>query len=46
MSQGITPSQTVGPFLAIGLPWDDGPFVVPPGPPGSIVIEGQVLDGA
>ena len=46
MSQGITPSQTVGPFLAIGLPWDDGPFVVPSGTPGSIVIEGQVLDGA
>ena len=20
-----TPSQTVGPFLAIALPWDDGP---------------------
>lgn len=46
MSQGLTPSQTVGPFLAIGLPWADGPFVVPPGTPGSIVIEGRVLDGA
>ena len=46
MSQGITPSQTVGPFLAIGLPWSDGPFVVPPDTPGSIVIEGRVLDGA
>jgi len=42
---GITPSQTVGPFLAIGLPWPDGPFVVPPGTPGVIVISGQVLDG-
>ncbi len=46
MRQGLTPSQTVGPFLAIGLPWDDGPFVVAPGTPGSIVIEGRVLDGA
>jgi protocatechuate 3,4-dioxygenase, alpha subunit len=46
MSQGLTPSQTVGPFLAIGLPWEDGPFVVPPGTPGSIVIDGRVLDGA
>ena len=27
-----TPSQTVGPYFAIGLPWDDGPFVVPEGP--------------
>jgi protocatechuate 3,4-dioxygenase, alpha subunit len=46
MSQGLTPSQTVGPFLAIALPWADGPFVVPPDTPGSIVIEGKVLDGA
>jgi len=46
MTRGITPSQTVGPFLAIGLPWPDGPFVVPPGTPGAIAIEGQVLDGA
>lgn len=46
MSEGITPSQTVGPFLAIGLPWPDGPFVVPDGTAGSIVIEGHVLDGA
>ena len=46
MNLGITPSQTVGPFLAIGLPWDDGPFVVPPDTSGAIVITGQVLDGA
>jgi protocatechuate 3,4-dioxygenase, alpha subunit len=42
----ITPSQTVGPFLAIGLPWPDGPFVVPEGTPNSITITGQVTDGA
>jgi protocatechuate 3,4-dioxygenase, alpha subunit len=45
VSPGITPSQTVGPFLAIGLPWPDGPFVVPPDTPGAIVIEGRVFDG-
>lgn len=42
----ITPSQTVGPFLAIGLPWPDGPCVVPEGTPGAIVITGRVLDAA
>jgi len=42
----VTPSQTVGPFLAIGLPWPDGPFVVPEGTPGAITIAGRVLDGA
>jgi len=46
VSPGITPSQTVGPFLAIGLPWPDGPFVVPAGTPGAIVITGRVVDGA
>jgi len=46
VSLGITPSQTVGPFLAIGLPWPDGPYVVPPGTPGAVVISGQVFDGA
>jgi protocatechuate 3,4-dioxygenase, alpha subunit len=43
---GLTPSQTVGPFLGIGLPWPDGPFVVPEGTPGAITITGRVLDGA
>jgi protocatechuate 3,4-dioxygenase alpha subunit len=42
----LTPSQTVGPFLGIGLPWPDGPFVVPEGSPGAIAITGRVLDGA
>lgn len=46
MSPQITPSQTVGPYLAIGLPWPDGPFVVPEGTPGAITISGLVLDGA
>jgi protocatechuate 3,4-dioxygenase, alpha subunit len=42
----LTPSQTAGPFLAIGLPWPDGPFVVPEGTPGAITIAGTVRDGA
>jgi protocatechuate 3,4-dioxygenase, alpha subunit len=40
-----TPSQTVGPYLAIGLPWPDGPDVVPEGTPGRIRIHGTVTDG-
>jgi protocatechuate 3,4-dioxygenase, alpha subunit len=38
----VTPSQTVGPFLEIGLPWDDGPVADPAG----VRISGRVLDGA
>ncbi|MEU3771230.1 protocatechuate 3,4-dioxygenase subunit alpha [Amycolatopsis keratiniphila] len=41
-----TPSQTVGPYLSIGLPWPDGPDVVPSGEPAAIRIHGRVLDGA
>jgi len=43
--RGLTPSQTIGPFLAIGLPWPDGPEVVPAGTAGAITISGRVLDG-
>jgi protocatechuate 3,4-dioxygenase alpha subunit len=39
---GQTPSQTVGPYLAIGLPWDDGPVAEPDG----VRIQGRVLDGS
>jgi len=41
-----TPSQTIGPFFAVGLPWPDGPDVVPEGTLGAIRIGGRVLDGA
>jgi protocatechuate 3,4-dioxygenase alpha subunit len=41
----ITPSQTVGPFFSIGLPWPDGPDVVPEGTGGAIRLRGTVLDG-
>ena len=40
-----TPPQTVGPFFAIGLPWDDGPAVVEPGSDGAVVLRGTVYDG-
>jgi protocatechuate 3,4-dioxygenase alpha subunit len=42
----MTPSQTVGPYLAIGLPFDDGANVVPDGTAGAIRIAGTVYDGA
>ena len=42
---GLTPSQTVGPYLSIALHWDDGPDVVPDGTPGAVWLRGRVLDG-
>jgi protocatechuate 3,4-dioxygenase alpha subunit len=42
---GLTPSQTVGPFLTIGLSWDDGPDVVPAEAPGVVQIFGTLYDG-
>ena len=41
-----TPSQTVGPFFGIVLPWEDGPLVVPEGTDESFWIRGRVTDGA
>ncbi|MGW5106003.1 protocatechuate 3,4-dioxygenase subunit alpha [Nocardia sp. NPDC004123] len=41
-----TPSQTVGPYLDIGLTWPDGPYAVPEGTPGAVWIRGRVFDGA
>ena len=45
MTFATTPSQTVGPFFAIGLPWDAGPFAIPTDTPGAIKIAGTVYDG-
>lgn len=45
MSPEPTPSQTVGPFYAIGLPWAGGRFAVAAGTPGAIAITGTVFDG-
>lgn len=41
-----TPSQTVGPYFAIGLPWPEGPHAVDPDSPDAIRITGTVYDGA
>jgi protocatechuate 3,4-dioxygenase alpha subunit len=41
-----TPSQTVGPYFSIGLPWPEGPYAVDAGTPGAITISGIVYDGA
>jgi protocatechuate 3,4-dioxygenase alpha subunit len=42
---GTTPSATVGPYLAIGLTWDDGPYAVAEGTEGAIWLRGRVFDG-
>jgi protocatechuate 3,4-dioxygenase, alpha subunit len=42
---GRTPSQTIGPFFGVGLPWPGSHEVVPPGTPGAFRIGGRVLDG-
>jgi protocatechuate 3,4-dioxygenase alpha subunit len=42
----FTPSQTVGPFFSIGLPWEHGPYAAAPGTPGLLRISGTVFDGA
>jgi protocatechuate 3,4-dioxygenase alpha subunit len=41
-----TPSQTVGPFFAIELPYAEGPYVVADGTDGAIWLRGRVFDGA
>jgi protocatechuate 3,4-dioxygenase, alpha subunit len=43
---GTTPSQTVGPYLGIGLPWPDGPEVVARDASGAIRVHGFLIDGA
>ncbi len=45
MTPQTTPSQTVGPYFSIGLPWPDGPEVVPDGADGAVWLRGRVLDG-
>jgi protocatechuate 3,4-dioxygenase, alpha subunit len=40
-----TPSQTVGPYFSIGLPWPQGPHAIPPDTDGAITISGTVFDG-
>ena len=45
MSAPLTPSQTVGPFFGVGLPFEKGEQMVASGTAGAIRVEGQVLDG-
>ena len=45
MSGPLTPSQTVGPFFGVGLPFEKGEQLAPPGSAHAMRIEGQVLDG-
>jgi protocatechuate 3,4-dioxygenase, alpha subunit len=49
MTPGETPSQTIGPFFAIGgdqgLLWPDAPHVVHDDAPGAFWLRGRVLDG-
>jgi protocatechuate 3,4-dioxygenase alpha subunit len=40
-----TPSQTVGPYFHIGLPYEGSPQLVPPDAPGAIRLGGTVFDG-
>jgi protocatechuate 3,4-dioxygenase alpha subunit len=42
---GLTPSQTIGPFLHIGLMWPEGENVVPDGTPEAVVVTGFLYDG-
>lgn len=41
----LTPSQTVGPYLTLGLTWPKGYLVVPEDTPGAITVTGVVYDG-
>ncbi|MGD9988755.1 protocatechuate 3,4-dioxygenase subunit alpha [Pseudonocardia sp.] len=43
---GPTPSQTVGPFLSLGLTWPDGADVAGEDTPDALRIGGIVVDGA
>jgi protocatechuate 3,4-dioxygenase, alpha subunit len=41
----VTPSQTVGPYFAIGMPYEGGNLIVPEGTAGAIRITGTIYDG-
>ncbi len=45
MTLPLTPSQTVGPYFAIGLSRRVENELVPPGSEGAFTLEGRVLDG-
>jgi protocatechuate 3,4-dioxygenase alpha subunit len=41
----VTPSQTVGPYFAIGVPFAGGHLIVPEGTPAAIRVTGTIYDG-
>jgi protocatechuate 3,4-dioxygenase alpha subunit len=41
----VTPSQTVGPYFAIGVPYEGGNLIVPEDTPAAIRIGGTIYDG-
>lgn len=43
-SPSPTPSQTVGPYLSLGMSWLAAPDLVVPSTPGALTVHGQVLD--
>jgi protocatechuate 3,4-dioxygenase, alpha subunit len=45
VSFAVTPSQTVGPYFAIGLPYDTSNLIVPEGTASAIRITGTIYDG-
>jgi len=45
MIHGQTPSQTVGPYFAIGVPYEDMVYAVPEGTAGGFWIRGTIYDG-
>lgn len=45
-AMGLTPSQTIGPFHHIELPFPAGGHVVAPGSAGAVRVTGRVVDGA
>jgi protocatechuate 3,4-dioxygenase alpha subunit len=40
----VTPSQTVGPYFAICLPYEGGNLIVPEDTPGAVTITGTIYD--
>lgn len=44
--RGTTPSQTIGPFHRIMVPWESGARLAAADDPNAIRIQGRILDGA
>ncbi len=46
MELQLTPSQTAGPFLHLGMLWPDGPLAVVEDHADAIALAGRIVDGA